>query len=150
MQVILTQRLTPNAEQTPNATLKLTAEERFKSRHRFDVGDFVFFLRLPRGTVLRHNDLLQNMDADYWVRVEAKDEPVLTVSAGQPQALIKAAYHLGNRHVPLEITAHYLRLSPDPVLKAMLMKLDLVVVEELAPFQPEIGAYHTVGLPHVH
>ncbi|MEL6136533.1 MAG: urease accessory protein UreE, partial [Cyanobacteria bacterium J06628_6] len=53
-------------------------------------------------------------------------------------------YHLGNRHVPLQVTKTWLRLSPDPVLKALLIEqLHLNVTEEVAPFHPEVGAYHT-------
>lgn len=55
--------------------------------------------------------------------------------------LLRAAYHLGNRHVPLEIGATYLRLSPDPVLRTMLEQLGMNVLEAVLPFQPELGAY---------
>jgi len=123
-------------------TLVLTAEERTKSRHRFETeeGEAVF-LRLPRGTVLRDGDMLRSDNGEYLILVKAKSEPVLTVTATTPLDLLRAAYHLGNRHVPLEIGTTYLRLSPDPVLEAMLEHLGMMVVEENAPFQPEVGAY---------
>lgn len=123
-------------------TLVLTAEERKKSRHRFETeeGETVF-LRLPRGTVLRHGDMLRSDNGEFLILVKARPEPVLTVTAATPLDLLRAAYHLGNRHVPLEIDPAYLRLSPDPVLQAMLEQLGVAVVEENAPFQPEIGAY---------
>jgi urease accessory protein len=54
---------------------------------------------------------------------------------------LKAAYHLGNRHVAVEITPTYLRLSPDPVLQTMLEQLGVEIKEEISPFQPEAGAY---------
>lgn len=76
------------------------------------------------------------------VQVVARPEPVLTVTAASPLALLQATYHLGNRHVPLEITPHYLRLTPDPVLQAMLMQLGVTVHSEIAPFLPIGGAYH--------
>lgn len=76
------------------------------------------------------------------VQVVAKPEPVLTVTADSPLALLQAAYHLGNRHVALEITPHYLRLAPDPVLQAMLRQLGVTVHAEIAPFLPIGGAYH--------
>jgi len=123
-------------------TLVLTAEERTKSRHRFETeeGETVF-LRLPRGTVLRDGDMLRSDNGEYLILVKAKSEPVLTVKAATSLDLLRAAYHLGNRHVPLEIGTTYLRLSPDPVLQAMLEHLGVMVVEENAPFQPEVGAY---------
>jgi urease accessory protein len=71
----------------------------------------------------------------------AKPEPVLTATAQNPLDLLRAAYHLGNRHIPLEIAATHLRLSPDPVLKSMLEHLGMEVREEISPFYPEMGAY---------
>ena len=138
----ITDRL-PAINSAVNAfTLVLTAEERTKSRHRFETeeGETVF-LRLPRGTVLRDGDMLRSDNGEYLILVKAKSELVLTVTAATSLDLLRAAYHLGNRHVPLEISANYLRLSPDPVLQAMLEHLGAIVVEENAPFQPEVGAY---------
>jgi urease accessory protein len=97
-------------------------------------------LFLERGTVLRHGDCLKT-DCGRVIRVEAAPEPVLTVRADNPAALLRAAYHLGNRHVPLEIGADRLRLGFDPVLRDMLIGLGLRVLEEQAPFEPEAGAY---------
>ncbi|MBD2304882.1 urease accessory protein UreE [Chroococcidiopsis sp. FACHB-1243] len=138
----ITDRL-PAINSAVNAfTLVLTAEERTKSRHRFETeeGETVF-LRLPRGTVLRDGDLLRSDNGEYLILVKAKSELVLTVTAATSLDLLRAAYHLGNRHVPLEIGTNYLRLSPDPVLQAMLEHLGVMVIEENAPFQPEVGAY---------
>lgn len=138
----LTQRLPANPDAAVSFTLSLTAEERRRSRHRYKAPDGqAMYLRLPRGTVLRDRDLLLSDSGDIVVCVQAKPEPVLTVTAKTPLALLKAAYHLGNRHVALEITTTYLRLSPDPVLKTMLEQMDLEVKEEVVPFQPEVGAY---------
>ena len=140
---ILTQRLAPNLQIVPDLTLPLTSEERTRSRTRWQLanGQSVLF-RLPRGTVLADGDLLQNETADFVVRIKAKSEPVMTVTADTTLGLIRAAYHLGNRHVAIELTPHYIRLSPDPVLKQMLMQLDVSVCEEDTPFVPEQGAYH--------
>ncbi|AFY90359.1 MAG: Urease accessory protein UreE [Chroococcidiopsis cubana SAG 39.79] len=138
----ITDRL-PAINSAVNAfTLVLTAEERTKSRHRFETeeGETVF-LRLPRGTVLRDGDMLRSDNGEYLILVKAKSELVLTVTAATSLDLLRAAYHLGNRHVPLEIGTNYLRLSPDPVLQAMLEHLGVIVIEENAPFQPEVGAY---------
>ncbi len=136
-----THRLAADQQATVALTLALTAEERMRSRHRFETSDGqAVYLQLPRGSVLRDGDLLQSEDGVI-VRVIAQPEPVLTVRADGLLKLLQAAYHLGNRHVPLEMTATYLRLSPDPVLRDMLEHRGLEVIEELQPFQPERGAY---------
>lgn len=142
----LTKRLPVEFDQPVSLTLALTADERTRSWHRFKTtqGQEVL-LRLPRGTILQQGDFLQTA-TDKVVQIRAKPEPVLTVRA-QPLDLLRAAYHLGNRHVSLEIASTYLRLAPDPVLKAMLEQLNLEVTAEIAPFQPEMGAYHS---PHGH
>lgn len=141
MVTTLRQRLTAETETAATLTLALTADERTRSRHRYESleGQSVY-LQLPRGTVLRDGDLLQSEDG-LIVRVLAKPEPILTVRSDAELHLLQAAYHLGNRHVPLEITPTYLRLSPDPVLRHLLEHRGLHVVEEVQPFQPETGAY---------
>jgi urease accessory protein len=97
-------------------------------------------LFLERGTILRDGDCLLANDGRI-VKVEAKPEAVFRVTAHSAQALARAAYHLGNRHVQVEIGAGLLRLASDAVLKEMLLQLDVEVAEELAPFEPEAGAY---------
>jgi urease accessory protein len=84
------------------------------------------------------------------VAVQARPEPVLTVRAASPFALMRAAYHLGNRHVPLELGPDYLRLGYDPVLADLLGRLGVECVSEIAPLSPEPGAYgaHHPGVPH--
>lgn len=143
----LTQRLAADATAIAQFTLALTAEERMRSRHHFHHAGQPVYLSLPRGTVLHHDDLLLTADGAVRVRVVAKAEPVMTVRGAMPLALLRAAYHLGNRHVPLEVTECYLRLSPDPVLKTMLEHMGLEVIEEEQPFHPELGAY---GHAHAH
>ncbi|NEQ25385.1 MAG: urease accessory protein UreE [Microcoleus sp. SIO2G3] len=147
--ITLTQRLSvADAELlTVNEQLDLTAEERTRSRHRFvtRLGTPVH-LNLPRGTVLQDGDVLKS-DC-YCVYVAAKPEPVLTVTSHHAIDLLRAAYHLGNRHVALEVAATYLRLSPDPVLRSMLEQLGLHVKEEIAPFSPEVGAYRHESHSH--
>lgn len=138
-----TQRLATEPEGLFSLTLPLTAEDRRRSRHHFETADGqLIYLQLPRGTVLRGGDLLQADDGAI-VRVIAKPEPVLTVTAQTPLHLLQAAYHLGNRHVSLEIAPTYLRLSPDPVLHDLLIHRGLHIIEEIQPFQPENGAYGT-------
>jgi len=137
-----TYRLSPNCNAIATLSLSLTAEQRTRSRYRFTTTEGQpVLLHLPRGIVLRDGDRLQ-ADSGEVLQILARPEPVLTVLASDPLDLLRAAYHLGNRHVPLEIAPTCLRLAPDPVLKAMLEQLGLWVREEIAPFHPEIGAYH--------
>lgn len=132
-------------------TVELDWDVRQKSR--FDTTDSqgrrlgVF---LPRGTVVRGGDLLVTEDGGM-VRVVAAAQPVLVVrycsAHGNPFDLLRAAYHLGNRHVPLELQPDHLKFEPDHVLADMLRQMHLIVSEELAPFEPESGAY---GGGHAH
>lgn len=137
-----TKHLPANPDAVVSFGLPMTADDRTRSRHRFetDAGQ-VLHLRLPRGTVLRDRDLLQSEDGSCLVLVSAKPESVLTARASTPLLLMRAAYHLGNRHVALEVADNYLRLSPDSVLQGMLEKMGLEVIAEIAPFQPDMGAY---------
>lgn len=97
-------------------------------------------LFLPRGSVLSDGDLLEAEDGAL-IRVESAPEHVLLVTAETPDALTRAAYHLGNRHTPVELGENYLKIEADPVLREMLLRLGVTVREENAPFQPERGAY---------
>lgn len=140
--LIFSQLKPPNSDAAVTFTLALTAEERTRSRHRFETADAkVVFFHLPRGTVLHDGDILQEETYSSLIRITAKPELVLTAFAQTPLLLLRAAYHLGNRHVPVEITPTYLRLSSDSVLRTMLEQLGLEVKEEILPFQPELGAY---------
>ena len=144
---IVTQRLSTQAKQLVNPksllTLALVAEDRTRSRHRFmTVEGEEINLQLQRGTVLKEGDILADENNQVIAVVIAKPEPVLTVTAVHPLDFLRAAYHLGNRHISLEITESYLRLSPDSVLEDMVLQLGLTVIKETQPFQPESGAYH--------
>ena len=119
-----------------------------RCRSRFDAVDSAGRLLgvfLPRGSVLRGGDMLVAEDGSL-VAVRAAPQPVLVVRAcadhGAPADLARAAYHLGNRHVPVEVRCDHLKLEADPVLAEMLRRMDLIVVAEQAPFEPEGGAYH--------
>lgn len=105
-------------------------------------------LFLPRGSVLRDGDLLEAEDGSLII-VESAPENVLLVTAETPYALLRAAYHLGNRHTPVELGENYLKLESDPVLQEMLVRLGVTVREEYSPFQPEGGAYGG-GHRHAH
>jgi len=124
------------------ATLSLPFELRQKSRLRaaLDNGEEVG-LMLPRGLVLRGGDCLQ-AENGLVIKLIAAPEPVSTVSAPDIQTLLTACYHLGNRHIPLQITSKWLRYLQDHVLDEMVLTLGLTVIHEMAPFEPVAGAYH--------
>ncbi len=121
--------------------LVLPFGDRSKSRLRaaLDNGEEAAIF-LPRGTVLRGGDLLVTADGVF-VEVQAAAESVLQVRADDPHALMRAAYHLGNRHTPVEIGRDYLRLEYDPVLADMLVRLGVQIERAELPFEPEAGAY---------
>jgi len=107
---------------------------------------------LPRGTAVRGGDVLLAEDGSM-IRVEAAPQPVLVVrhctEHGSPYDLLRAAYHLGNRHVQLELKPDHLKLEPDHVLADMLRHMHLIVSSETAAFEPEGGAY-AGGHGHAH
>jgi urease accessory protein len=121
--------------------LDLPFELRQKSRLRalLSSGEEVA-LRLPRGTVLRGGDVLSAADGRL-IEVTARPEEVLHVQCETPEAMARAAYHLGNRHVPVEVGPGYLRLAADHVLEDLLKGLGARVTPMTAPFEPESGAY---------
>ncbi|MGF6480204.1 urease accessory protein UreE [Paraburkholderia sp. JPY419] len=122
-------------------TLTLAFDERRKSRlaATLDNGEEIALL-LPRGTVLRDGDVLVADDGGL-VRVVAADEAVLVVRASDALTLTRAAYHLGNRHTPVEVGADYLKLEDDPVLADMLERIGATLEQVSLPFHPEAGAY---------
>jgi urease accessory protein len=119
--------------------LPFDLRQRSRSRVALDNGAEVA-LFLPHGTVLRDGDLLEARDGSL-IRVVAAPEKVLYITADRPHALMRAAYHLGNRHIPVELGENFLKLETDPVLKEMLLQLGLSLREDYLPFQPEAGAY---------
>lgn len=111
---------------------------------------------LPRGSVVRGGDVLVTEDGSL-VRVDAAAQPVMVVRAcaqhGSPFDLTRAAYHLGNRHVQIELQPDHLKIEPDHVLGEMLERMHLIVTQEEASFEPEAGAYaggHGHGHGHSH
>jgi len=122
-------------------TLTLPYELRQKSRLRanLDNGDEIGVL-LPRGTVLRGGDCLRSETGEV-ILVRAAEEVVSTVYEKDPTQFARACYHLGNRHVPLQIGEGWLRYLHDHVLDDMLHGLGLHAICERAPFEPEAGAY---------
>jgi urease accessory protein len=129
----------------PSARLELPFELRSRSRlrARLSSGEEVGVL-LGRGQVLRGGELLRTSDGRI-IEVIALPETVSTVRATDSRTLVRAAYHLGNRHVALQLGEGWLRYSHDHVLDDMVRGLGLSVMVEQAPFEPEAGAYHGSG-----
>jgi urease accessory protein len=127
------------------ATVELDWDVRQKSR--FDTTDSLgrrLGVFLPRGTLLRGGDVLVAEDGSM-VRVLAAPQSVLRISAcpthGSPFDLTRAAYHLGNRHVPIELKPDHLKIEPDHVLADLLRAMHLIVNTVDEAFEPEGGAY---------
>jgi urease accessory protein len=135
------------ASGTASATVTLTYDQRCKSRQRLKLDDgSEAALLVERGTVLADGELLMGDDGVV-VAVKAAPESLSAVRAEDALTLARAAYHLGNRHVPLQIAPGELRYQHDHVLDDMVRALGLTVVVVTAPFQPEGGAY---GRGHSH
>ena len=131
-----------------DASVTLPYEQRIKSRLRITLDDGrEAGLFLERGSSLRDGDCLAG-DEGLVVRVRAAPETVSSVRCTDPLLLARASYHLGNRHVPLQIAADCLRYQHDHVLDDMLRGLGLEVSVEQAPFEPEPGAYGGPGGGH--
>ena len=141
--------LSSNHPGPADTTLTLPFEARQKSRlrARLDNGEEAA-LFLERGQILRHGDRLQGQDG-LVVEVHAAPEAVSTAQCVDGTLLARACYHLGNRHVALQVGPGWVRYRHDHVLDDMLRQLGLEVQYELAPFEPEAGAY-TAGHGHGH
>jgi urease accessory protein len=121
----------------------LIYEQRQKSRLKVITNAGVTLgLFLPRGTILKHGDILLADDGSC-IRVEAAPEQLSVIESHDNFQLLRAAYHLGNRHVMLQIAAGQLAYQHDHVLDDMVRGLGLVVDCVTAPFHPEAGAYHS-------
>lgn len=123
-------------------TLTLPFDRRCRSRQRvrLDSGTEAAVV-LPRGILMRDGDLLTDADGRHCVRVAAATETLSEVAATDARTLARAAYHLGNRHVALQIGHHWLRYRHDHVLDGMIAGLGLEVRAVQAAFEPEEGAY---------
>jgi urease accessory protein len=147
----------------PTLKLVMPFEQRQKARQRARItAGFEVGIQLPRGTVLRGGDQLRAADGTLLDIVAAR-EPVSTVWSRDLRRLAQVAYHLGNRHVALEIGTGWVRYLADHVLDAMVEQLGLAVIHHDEPFEPEAGAYghehdgaqphselHRQGIPHDH
>ena len=123
-------------------SLPLSAEQRTRLRGRRVSGcGLELVLQLPRGEALQPGEWLAGASGEATVRVEAAPERLLLVRSADPLELLRAAYHLGNRHVALQLRPQELRLLADPVLADLLERLGLQLERRLEPFLPEAGAY---------
>ena len=153
-------KLLPQGRGLAPALLKRAAQVELdwdvRQKSRFDTSDSqgrrlgVF---LPRGTAVRGGDVLVAEDGSL-IAVRAAPQPVLVVrhcpEHGAPFDLLRAAYHLGNRHVALQLVHDHLKLEPDHVLADMLRQMHLIVTEASEAFEPEGGAYAAGGHDHAH
>lgn len=147
--LVLTRRITDPGTHAVTGTVTLDVDSRIKSRLRVTLDDGrEAGLMLERGHLLRGGELLTDATGSQLIRVQAAPETVSTVRCADPHLLARAAYHLGNRHVPLQIEPGLLRFQHDHVLDDMLRGLGLTVEAEQAPFEPEAGAYQST--PHTH
>ncbi|MEY3873262.1 MAG: hypothetical protein RLZZ296_2257 [Pseudomonadota bacterium] len=136
------------------ATVELDWDVRQKSR--FDTTDSLgrhLGVFLPRGTLVRGGDVLVAEDGSM-VKVLAAPQAVLRITActthGSPFDLTRAAYHLGNRHVPIELKPDHLKIEPDHVLADLLRAMHLIVNQVEEAFEPEGGAYSAATHAHSH
>ncbi len=128
----------PTVEEMP---LELDLDGRKRSRHRLALPDGrELGWALNPGDMLHAGDRFAADDGSRFVVVAAA-EPVLRITAAAAVSLTRAAYHLGNRHIPVEVGDGYLAIRPDPVLRDMLDQLGVQVVDASAAFEPESGAY---------
>ena len=140
---------------TPVDSVVLEFDERYRRRFVMTgVGGFAFLLDLPEAAMLRGGDGLRLEDGRI-VEVVAAPEPLAEIRAADALALMRVAWHLGNRHLAVEMTPKALRIRRDPVIEDMAKGLGARVVPVEAPFNPEGGAYvqaeaHGMGDGHGH
>jgi urease accessory protein len=131
-------------------------EQRQKSRlHAIDSQGNEVAIFIERGKVLRAKDILVGEDGSF-LRIESAPQALLKISAcpihSAPHDLMRAAYHLGNRHIPIEVQAKCLHIELDHVLEQMILKMGLIVEHVHCAFEPESGAYgeHNSGHANGH
>lgn len=147
--MIVIEKLAPR-EAIATEKLALAFDTRCKTRLRTKLASGEECgLFLTRGTVLRGGDKLEANDGRI-VEVVAAPEALLEAVSGDPLSITRAAYHLGNRHVAVEMKPGRLRFAADHVLGEMVRGLGLKVIEIEAPFEPESGAYGSGGHIHPH
>lgn len=144
----LTTKIDSSSDAAARVTLPLDLRLKTRQRVTLDGGEDAGIF-LEKGAILRGGEKLQSEDG-LVVEIIAADELVSSVYVDDALALAKAAYHLGNRHIPLQIEAGVLRYQHDHVLDEMIKGFGLEVTVEQAPFEPEGGAYQSGGHSHHH
>ena len=131
-------------------TMRFEDRRRSRMRARLDDGREAAVL-LPRGTILRDGDRLREAEGGLVVTVRAAAQTLSHVHISDELLLARAAYHLGNRHVPVQIGPGFLAYQHDHVLDGMVAEMGLRVETRRAPFEPESGGYrHGAGEAHRH
>lgn len=147
---IVTHEAHVGAASLGSLTLGFAERRRSRLRTRLDDGREAA-LWLPRGTCLRDGDHLRDDTKTVVVAVHAALETLSVARGDDALVLLRAAYHLGNRHVPVEIEAHQVAYQHDHVLDAMVASLGLRVEVVEKTFEPEAGGYGTrAGHRHDH
>lgn len=136
----------PAGEAVGDVTLDFDARHRRRLQLTTDQGE-PLLLDLEKAVAMDDGDGLGLSDGG-WVRVRAAAEPLIEASTADVRLLLRAAWHLGNRHLPVQLGDDRVRLRPDHVIADMLRALGLTVREVQAPFQPEGGAYGGHGGHH--
>jgi len=138
--VLLIEKLcTSSSPAIERLVLPFELRQKSRLRTRLESGEEAA-LFLERGVILRGGDRLEATDGRI-VEVVAAEERLLVVTAGNSRELARAAYHLGNRHIPVQVGPDSLKLEYDHVLEIMLRGLGVEVTEARGPFEPEAGAY---------
>src|SRR5579863_1745884 len=136
--------------ESPADTIVLDFDDRHRRRMAMTgTRGFEFLLDLENATALRGGDALVLEDGRL-IEVVAAAEPLLEIRCKDPQHLVRVAWHLGNRHLPTQITGKALRIRRDHVIEAMVKGLGARVIEIEAPFDPEGGAYDGESHGHDH
>ena len=138
----------PSEKVAGSLTLDYDARHRRRIRLTTDQGEDVL-LDLPKAVAMADGDGLQLEDGN-WLKVQAAAEPVVEVRHQDPDQRMRLAWHLGNRHLPTEISSGILYIRPDHVIEDMLQHLGADLQKVWAPFQPEGGAYGGHGHQHAH
>lgn len=128
----------------PSDTIVLDFNERHRRRLVLRAAHgLAFLLDLPEALVLRNGDALV-LEDDRLIEIVAAPEKLLEIRCVSPRDLARLAWHLGNRHLPVEISGTRLRVRRDHVIAEMLQHFGLKMVEIEAPFEPETGAYGSI------
>lgn len=138
----------PEAEARAVVTLDFDARFRRRMMLTTDGGDEIL-LDLAKPVAMAGGDGLR-LDGGGWLKIEAAPEALIEVRAASPHALLRLAWHLGNRHLPAEVQPDAILIRPDHVIEDMLTGLGADLARVTQPFQPEGGAYGDPATPGGH